>query len=156
MVTATTETTPTTEASEPELVETGEQRDALGRKRTPAGRRAQLLAAYRRSGQTQREFARAEGIRYTTFCTWAQAERRRGALPPAPAGGPRRAPTPPPIPAPAAAVPAMRFAEVDLPSGAWPVAAPAPAPALEARLPDGTVLCGGPAELAALLRALRD
>jgi transposase-like protein len=150
-----TSTTPTpgatqpTETIRPELVETGEQRDALGRRRTPAGRRAQLLAAYRRSGQTQREFARAEGIRYTTFCTWAQAERRRGALPPAPARGPRRAPTPT---APSAAkVPTVRFAEVDLPPGAWP----APALALEARLPDGTVLRGGPAELAALLRALR-
>jgi hypothetical protein len=36
-----------------ELVETGEKRDRLGRRHTPAERRAQLLAAYRASGLTQ-------------------------------------------------------------------------------------------------------
>jgi transposase-like protein len=123
-----------------ELIETGEKRDALGRRHTPAERRAELLAAYRTSGLTQSAFARREGITYSTFCTWAQAERRQGALPAAQAGRKRRR----------VGSPAVRFAEVRLP------AVPAPVPGLEVRLPDGTVLRGGSAaELAALVRAVR-
>ena len=133
--------TNTTPANEPELVETGEKHDALGRRRTPAERRAELLAAYRASGLTQSAFARREGIRYSTFCTWAQAERRSGGLPPAPAGRKRRR---------RVEAPAVRFAEVRL-SGL-----PAPVPGLEVRLPDGMLLRGGSAvDLAALVRALR-
>lgn len=123
-----------------ELIDTGEKRDALGRRHTPVERRAELLAAYRDSGLTQMAFARREGIRYSTFCTWAQAERERGGLPPAPAGRKRRG----------AGTPAVRFAEVRLSS------TPVSAPGLEVRLPDGTVLRGGSVvELAALVRALR-
>ena len=133
MVTNTTATT--------ELVETGEKRDTLGRRRTPVERRAELLAAYRASGLTQSAYAKREGIRYSTFCTWAQAERQRGGLPPAPAGRKRRR---------RVGSPAVRFAEVQLPAIAAPV------PGLEVRLPDGTLLRGGSAvELAALVRALR-
>lgn len=133
--------TNTTPANEPELVETGEKHDALGRRRTPAERRAELLAAYRTSGLTQSAFAQREGIRYSTFCTWAQAERRSGGLPPAQAGGKRRR---------RVGAPAVRFAEVRLP------AVPTPVPGLEVRLPDGTLLRGSSAvELAALVRALR-
>ena len=124
-----------------ELIETGEKRDALGRRHTPAERRAELLAAYRTSGLTQSAFARREGITYSTFCTWAQAERRQGALPAAPAGRKRRR---------RVGSPAVRFAEVRLP------AVPAPVPGLEVRLPDGTLLrVSTAAELAALVRALR-
>ena len=65
--------TNTTAATETELVETGEKHDTLGRRHTPAERRAELLAAYRASGLTQSAFARREGVRYSTFCTWAQA-----------------------------------------------------------------------------------
>ena len=130
-----------TPANEPELVETGEKHDALGRRRTPAERRAELLTAYQASGLTQSAFARREGIRYSTFCTWAQTERRSGGLPPAPAGRKRRR---------RAGAQAVRFAEVRL-SGL-----PASLPGLEVRLPDGTLLRGGNAmELAALVRALR-
>ena len=133
MVTNTTATT--------ELVETGEKRDTLGRRHTPAERRAELLAAYRASGLTQSAFARREGVRYSTFCTWAQAEREAGRLPVAPAGREGRRPVPPG---------GVRFAEVQLPAVA------APTPGLEVRLPDGTLLRGGRAvELAALVRALR-
>jgi hypothetical protein len=124
-------------AVEAELAETGEKRDALGR------RRAQLLAAYRASGLTQRAFAERERINYTTFCTWAQAERRRGRLPVAPAGRKPRA--------------AQRvggpFVEVQLASAAPP---PASETGLEIRLADGTLLRGSSAsELAKLARALR-
>lgn len=131
--------TTTTRAAETELIETGEQRDALGRRRTPLGRRAELLEAYRQSGLTQKAFARREGITYTTFCCWAQAERKKGKLPVAPAGGRRRR-TP--------AMPPVRFVEAAL--------APMPAAALEVRLPDGTLLRGGSAlELAKLVQALK-
>jgi transposase-like protein len=126
----------------PELIETGEKRDTLGRRRTPAERRTELLAEYRRSGLTQTAFARREGIRHSTFCTWAQAEREAGRLPVAPAGRKRRR---------RAAASAVRFAEVKL-----GLPATMPALGLEVRLPDGTVLRGGnAAELAALVRALR-
>jgi len=134
--------TTTTEATETELIETGEKHDALGRRRTPAERRVELLAAYRASGLTQSAFARREGIRYSTFCTWAQAEREAGRLPVAQAGRKGRRPTPPG---------SVRFAEIQ-----WP---PMPAPVangLEVRLPDGTLLRGGSAaELAKLVRALK-
>jgi len=134
--------TTTTQATDTELIETGEKRDALGRRRTPVERRAELLAGYRASGLTQTAFARREGIRYSTFCTWAQAERQSGRLPPAQAGRKRRRR--------GGALPAVRFVEARLPTAA------APASGLEVRLPDGTVLRGGSApELAALVQALR-
>ena len=135
-------------AAETELIETGEKRDALGRRRTPPERRAELLAAYRRSGLTQRAFARGEGINYTTFCTWAQAERRGGRLPVAPAGGKKRRR---PVAGEAAR---MAFREVQL-SPSAPVA-PSGLAGLEVRLADGTLLRGGSAaELAKLVRALK-
>lgn len=125
-----------------ELIETGERRDTLGRRRTPLARREELLAAYRQSGLTQTAFARREGIRYSTFCTWAQAERQNGKLPVAPAGRKRRR---------GAGTPVVRFVEACLPGpGQLPV------PGLEVRLSDGTVLRGGSAvELATLVQALR-
>ncbi len=104
-----------------ELIETGEQRDTLGRRRTPAERRAALLAEYRQSGLTQSAFAKREGIRYSTFCTWAQAKREAGRLPVAPAGRVRRR---------RCVAPSVRFVEVKpgLP-------ATVSAPGLEVRLP---------------------
>ena len=131
-----------------ELVETGERRDTLGRRRTPAERRAELLAAFRTSGLTQRAFARREGLNYTTFCTWAQAARRSGRLPVAPAG---RKPRLRPV---AGTGPGWPFVEVQpAPAGPTPAAGAA---GLEVRLPDGTLLRGGSAAgLAKLVRALR-
>lgn len=124
MVTNTTQTT--------ELVEMGEKRDRLGRKITPVARRVELVAAWRESGLTQAEFARREGVIYSSFAAWVQAERRVAA------GTPR---TPRPV---------LRFTEVRLPS------APTTIPGLEVRLADGTVLRGGSvAELAKLVRAVR-
>lgn len=132
--------TTTTRGAETELIETGEQRDTLGRRRTPLERRAELLAAYRQSGLTQKAFARREGITYTTFCCWAQAERRKGKLPVAPVGRKR---------ARSATVPPVRFIEAAL----APASESAP---LEVRLPDGTMLRGADAAgLAKLVRALK-
>jgi hypothetical protein len=116
----------------PQLVHHGEQRDRIGRVHVPAARRRELLALFRESGLTRQAFARREGVRYTTFCTWVQR-------------------------APKTATPALRFAEVSLP----PLAAPAPSPSftaalLEVRFPDGTTLRGERADaLATLARALR-
>jgi hypothetical protein len=120
-----------------ELIETGEKRDLLGRKLTPGERRAELLVAFKASGLTQAEFVRREGLRYSTFCTWAQRERAVGRLPLAKPGRKQSSPT-------------VRFIEAALPAAA---AAPG---GLSVRLADGTELRGGSAkELAALMRALR-
>ncbi|MBI5774743.1 MAG: hypothetical protein HZA89_13485 [Verrucomicrobia bacterium] len=118
-----------------ELVHHGEQRDRIGRQRMPAERRRQLLAAFRESGLTRSGFARREGIRYTTFCTWVQKdeEARAGG-----GAGMKRKP----------AAPTVRFAQVGLPPGA--------ARGLEVRLPDGITVRGSSVEeLAGLVRALR-
>lgn len=110
-------------------------RDRLGRKITPASRRAELVAGWRASGQTQAEFARREGIKYSSFASWVQAERRTAIT------GESKT---------AARKSAVRFAEVRLPT------TPALTAGLEVRLADGTVLWGGDArELAILVRALR-
>ena len=117
-----------------ELVETGKKRDRIGRKITPGPRRAELVAAWQSSGLTQAEFARREGIIYSSFAAWVQVARR--------AGKKRRRRT--------MASP-VRFAEVKL-----GLPALVPAVGLEVRLPDGTVLRGTNAgELAALVRALK-
>ena len=76
-----------------ELVETGEKRDRVGRKITPAARRKELVEAWRRSGLTQAEFARREGVRYPTFASWVQQQRAANGVP-------------------KPAVPKVRFAEV--------------------------------------------
>jgi hypothetical protein len=39
-------------------------------RRTRAGRRAQLLAAFDRSGLSAAAFARQQSLNYTTFCGW--------------------------------------------------------------------------------------
>jgi len=115
-----------------ELVETGKKRDRIGRKITPGPRRAELVAAWQGSGLTQAEFARREGIIYSSFAAWVQVARR--------AGRKRRR-----------GRPAVRFVEAKLPA-----VVQASGATLEVRLSDGTVLRGGNAvELAALVRALR-
>lgn len=112
-----------------ELVETGEKRDARGRRVTPAERRTQMVQAFQTSGLTMAGFARREGVKYPTFAGWVVKAQRRGA----PKSG-------------------MKFTEVRLPALAVP-REPVP---LEVHLPDGTVLRGGrPGELAELVRALR-
>jgi transposase-like protein len=112
-----------------EVVHQGERRDRLGRRHYPAERRQQLLEAFRESGLTRWAFARREGIRYTTLCTWVEKAAKTVG----------RAPRPEAV---------VRFAEVAVPASA--------SASLEVRLPDGTLLRGGNAlELAALVRAVR-
>jgi hypothetical protein len=135
-----------TTATTTELIETGEKHDVLGRRLTPGERRAELLAAFQASGLTQAAFARREGITYSTFCTWAQAERAAGRLPVAKPGRVRSKP--------AVTAPPVRFVEAG-PSGPINLSVSS-TPGLEVRLPDGTVLRGSSAvELAKLLRSLR-
>ena len=144
MVTNTTDSKTSTEAL---LVETGEKRDRLGRRITPADRRAELVAAWRESGLTQTAFARREGIKYTTFCVWAQAERAAGRFPVALPNKSRRQPA-------VAKTPTVRFVEA-CPSAPSHLLARV-APDWEVRLPDGTVLRGPNAtDLATLVRAIR-
>ncbi len=113
-----------------ELVETGETRDQLGRKITPAARREELVAAWRQSGLTQAAFARREGVRYPTFASWVQQARRSGGRM-------------------SASAPQVRFAEVQMPAARS-------TPGVEVRLADGTVVRGASAaEVAIVVRALR-
>jgi transposase-like protein len=65
-----------------ELIDTGEKKDARGRKLMKAQHRAALLAAYRESGLTQKAFAAREGVSYSTLTGWLLAERRQAARPP--------------------------------------------------------------------------
>jgi hypothetical protein len=51
------------------------------RARTTASRRAQLLAAFDRSGWSAAAFARQQGLHSTTFCNWRQ---RQGPAKPSP------------------------------------------------------------------------
>jgi hypothetical protein len=54
--------------------------DVLGRVKTPAARREQLLDEFEKSGLSGQQFAELVGIKYQTFATWAQKRRRqRGA-----------------------------------------------------------------------------
>ena len=47
--------------------------------RTDAARRAQLLTAFDRSGLSAADFARQQGVHYTTFCGWRyQRARAKG------------------------------------------------------------------------------
>lgn len=113
-----------------EVVDTGEKRDARGRRVTPAERRLQIVHAFRASGMTMAALARRERLNYATFAGWvAKAQRSPVAKRP------------------------IEFAELRM-----PFVAPAPAAGehLEVRLPDGTVLRGGRvADVVALVRALR-
>ena len=111
-----------------ELVDTGEKRDARGRRMTPAGRRAQLVHAYSSSGVSMAAFARREGIKYATFAHWVLKAQKR-----------TMAKTP------------IKFAQVQMPN--VPVEG---GDLVEVRLPDGTILRGARvADIVTLVRALR-
>src|SRR5512136_605048 len=51
------------------------------RRRTPSSRRAQLLAAFDRSGLSAAAFARQHDIGYTTFCGWRHRRTKAKASP---------------------------------------------------------------------------
>ena len=53
------------------------KQDALGRVKTPAARREELLDEFERSGMSGVQFAEFVGIKYQTFATWAQQRGRR-------------------------------------------------------------------------------
>lgn len=111
-----------------EVVDSGPKRDSRGRRVSDRSRRTELLAAYDRSGLTQKAFAQREGVNIHTFVSWLQQRRR--ALPSI---------TPPS---------SVQFAELPW-SGARSVG-------LEVVLPDGVTVRGAvAAEVAALVRLLR-
>jgi transposase-like protein len=64
-----------------ELVETGAKKDARGRRLAVREEAQAALAAYERSGLTQREFARREGIKFFTFTGWLKRYRQAGEKP---------------------------------------------------------------------------
>ena len=58
-----------------ELVETGAKKDTRGRRLAVREEAQAALAAYERSGLTQREFAKREGIKFFTFTGWLKRYR---------------------------------------------------------------------------------
>jgi transposase-like protein len=49
--------------------------------RTDAAQRARLLAEFERSGLSAADFARQQGLNYTTFCGWRQRRDKTGTSP---------------------------------------------------------------------------
>jgi transposase-like protein len=64
-----------------ELVETGAKKDARGRRLVVRAEAKAAVAAYERSGLTQREFAKQEGIKFFTFTGWLRRYRPAGGKP---------------------------------------------------------------------------
>jgi transposase-like protein len=64
-----------------ELVETGAKQDLRGRRLAVRAEAQAAVAAYERSGLTQREFARREGIKFFTFVGWLKRYRQPGEKP---------------------------------------------------------------------------
>ena len=117
-----------------EVVDVGEKRDSHGRRVFPSAERRKLIGAFHASRMTMAEFARREGINYSTMAGWVHRDH------PKCAGSTKRA---------------IEFAQVQLPIAAMPQL-PASRAELEVRLPDGTVLRGGRlTDLVALVKALR-
>ena len=58
-----------------EVVDTGSKRDAQGRKLAVKRERSALVAAYERSGLTQKAFAQKEGVNFSTFAGWLKRHR---------------------------------------------------------------------------------
>ncbi len=115
------------EAISTEVITTEKKRDKRGHRLYDEERKRRIVDGYEKSGLTQREYARKEGIRYSTLVWWLHRQRQVQAL----------------------TKPAMRFAEVSapaLPGGCT----------LEVVLADGTLLRGNRVdELAGLVHLLR-
>jgi transposase-like protein len=58
--------------------------DTKGRVRTSKEQRCDILAAFERGGVSAVEFAKENGIKYSTFAGWLQCYRRAKQLPPPP------------------------------------------------------------------------
>lgn len=56
--------------------------DVLGRVKTPAARREQLLDEFEKSGASGQKFAELIGVKYQTFATWVQQRKRQRAVSP--------------------------------------------------------------------------
>lgn len=69
------------------------KQDRLGRVRTSAGRRAELLAEYVRTSMSAAEFAAHVGVKYTTFVTWLTKAKKNGKPKPAVAASGEDVPT---------------------------------------------------------------
>ena len=52
--------------------------DTLGRVKTPAARREQLLDEFERSGLSGAKFAALTGLKYQTLASWVQRRRKQG------------------------------------------------------------------------------
>ena len=50
--------------------------DTVGRVRTPKEKREEIIAAYRGSGMTGRQFAQYAGVKYSTLMNWLGKSRR--------------------------------------------------------------------------------
>lgn len=61
-----------------EVVDTGQKRDLRGRRIVRSEEREALIAAYERSGMTQKAFAAREGVKFCTFTAWLARRRRAG------------------------------------------------------------------------------
>ena len=101
--------------------------DALGRVRTPAARREQLLDEFEKSGVSGVKFAQLTGLKYQTLATWLQARRKRSA-----------AARPKPEKAPA--IPTVRWLEAVAGKPLDPVHDAGAAPMLPVQLPGGARL----------------
>lgn len=111
-----------------EVVDSGSKRDRRGRQVSNKQRRAELLAAYDRSGLTQKAFAEREGVNVHTLVSWLLQRRRAAGVVARPG--------------------TVQFAELP-----WSGAPPA---ALEVTLPDGVTIRGRvAAEVAVLVQLLR-
>lgn len=116
-----------------EVVDTGEKHDSRGRRIVAATQRRRLMEAFRSSGVTMAQFARREGVNYSTMAGWVHREAIRCA---APKEG------------------TVQFTQVQLPATAGRAAAQSPS--LEVQLPDGTLVRASRiADMVALIRALR-
>jgi transposase-like protein len=60
-----------------EAVEQVLKTDEVGRVRTPAERREQLLAEFERSGLSGSKFATLVGVKYSTFAGWVSRRRKQ-------------------------------------------------------------------------------
>jgi hypothetical protein len=58
-----------------EVVETGAKKDRRGRRLAVRAEAQAAISAYERSGLTQLEFAKREGIKYFTFAGWLKRYR---------------------------------------------------------------------------------